>query len=132
MNAVETEVWDPVEALNRCWTTGSAADLRDYFHETMVAITPADRMPLLGREACVSAWTEYAETTKIISWQTHNPNIRVYGDTAIVTYSYEMRCERAGMSFRPSGRDMIVLVRDAGRWWVIADQFSPYPDGGDL
>jgi hypothetical protein len=25
------------------------------------------------------------------------------------------------------GRDMLVLVREDGRWWVVADQFSPYP-----
>ena len=128
----EAEVWATVEALNQCWTRGRATDLREYFHEDMVAITPSDRMPLLGRDACVAAWTEYAESTKILFWETRSPRIRVYGDAAIETYQYEMQGERDGEVLHPSGRDMVVLIREAGRWWVVADQFSPHPGGGDL
>ena len=132
MNSVEREIWSTVEALNRCWTTGSPGDLREYFHETMVAITPGDSMPLVGREACVSAWTQYAEATTIISWHAHGPRIWTYGRTAVVTYSYAMVCERDGTRLSPSGRDMMALLEDEGRWWVVADHFSPHPGGEDL
>jgi len=131
MTAEEAEVWSTVQALNRCWTSGNAADLRGHFHENMVAITPADRMPLVGRDACVGAWAAYAGSTKIMSWKTRNPRINVHGDAAIVTYSYEMLCERDGEVLRPCGRDMMVLIKEGDRWWVIADQFSPYPGAGD-
>lgn len=132
MNPKEAEVWRTVEALNQCWTRGSGAGLRDYFHEEMTAITPADRGPLVGRDACVAAWMEYAKTTRIISWETSRPRIRIYGATAIVTYVYEMVCDRDGTRFSPSGRDMMVLIQDAGRWSVVADQFSPFPGGGGV
>jgi len=25
------------------------------------------------------------------------------------------------------GRDMFFFVKEKGRWWAVADQFSPYP-----
>lgn len=127
MDCDELEVWDTVQALNRCWTAGDPADLREHFHERMVAVTPSDQLPLVGRDACVAGWTAYTRSTRILSWQTHELRVWVHGDTAVVTYQYEMVCEREGRQFRPAGRDMMVLVRSAGRWWVVADQFSPYP-----
>jgi len=44
----DTEIWDTLEALYRCWVGGNPATLRYCFHEAMIAITPADRMPLVG------------------------------------------------------------------------------------
>jgi hypothetical protein len=129
------EPWETVQALNRCWTSGRPEDLREYFHEEMVAITPADRLPLVGREACVEAWSAYARSTRILSWETSGERVRIYGDAAVVTYRYAMRCERGGREFRPAGRDMMVLVKTGDRWVVVADQFSPDPEakgGQDL
>ena len=128
MDRDKLEVWATVEALNRCWTAGDPGGLREYFHEQMVAITPSDRLPLVGREACVAAWSAYSRSTKILSWETRDPEVRIHGDAAVVTYTYEMLCEREGRQFRPAGRDMMVLVCNAGRWQVVADQFSPRPE----
>jgi uncharacterized protein (TIGR02246 family) len=127
MNDIELEIWATVESLNRCWTTGDPGELRNYFHEDMVALTPGDRAPLHGRDACVASWSAYAETTKIISWRTNAPSVQVYDRAAVVTYLYDMVCERDGHQFCPSGRDLMVLVKEDGRWWLVADHFSPAP-----
>jgi uncharacterized protein (TIGR02246 family) len=129
MDHEEREVWETVEALNRCWTAGDPAGLREHFREDMVAVTPGDRLPLEGRDACVAAWSAYARSTQILSWEAHDPRVRIHGDAAVVTYLYDMVCEREGRRFQPAGRDMMVLVREGGRWRVVADQFSPYPAG---
>ncbi|HUU45562.1 MAG TPA: nuclear transport factor 2 family protein [Acidobacteriota bacterium] len=128
MSNVANEVWQTVEALNQCWTSGNPADVRNYFHETMVAITVSDRMPLVGREACAAAWIAYAERTRILSWKTSSVHVQVYNHTAVVTYLYDMLCERDGMQFNPTGRDMAILIKENGRWWVVADQFSAHPE----
>jgi len=49
------------------------------------------------------------------------------GDTAVVTYYFEGEFEIAGQRVTLGGRDMFVFVRENGRWWAVADQFSPYP-----
>lgn len=125
----EREVLDTVEAMNRCWTEGDPGGLARYFHERIVAVTPGDRLPLVGREACVAAWSAYARGTRILSWRTRDVTVRLHGDAAVVTYLYEMDCERCGKRFRPAGRDLMVLARGEGRWQVVADAFSPYPEG---
>ncbi len=58
--------------------------------------------------------------------------MQVFGSAAVVTYLYHMICEREGRQFRPAGRDMMVLTNVNGRWWVVADHFSPNPSSTDL
>jgi len=131
MNQKEKEVWASVQAMNRCWTENSGDQLerlKDYFHETMVAVTPVDRLRLEGKEACFAGWSRFAQTTAIHFWKESNPLVRLYGRTAVVTYYYDMAYDFEGQKIATTGRDMMVLVQENGRWQMVADQFSPPPD----
>jgi hypothetical protein len=127
---IEEEVWQIVQALNRAWTVDGNADaLANYFHENMVAITPTDRERVEGRNACVAGWKAFVEATKIHYWREIDPKVQLYGDGkfALVTYYWDMSYDMAGQTIKTSGRDMFALVNERGKWWVVADQFSPYP-----
>lgn len=124
---VKKEIWATVRALNDAWTTGNPDDLAEFFHADMVAITPTDRLRREGRAACVAGWKEFAGATRIHRWQETEPVIHVYGDSAVVAYYFDISFEMAGQTLQTNGRDMFFLVRENGRWWAVADQFSPYP-----
>jgi len=124
----ELEVWNVVEALNATWTQGRADELRGHLHEDFVAITPTDRHRLVGRDAASASWERFCDQARILSWEARDPLVKVFGDAAVVTYEYDLFCEVGGREMHLGGRDMFLLARDAGRWWPVADQFSPYPD----
>jgi ketosteroid isomerase-like protein len=127
-NRLKLEVWQTLQSLNRAWTTGEVEELREYFHENMVAITPVDRQRREGREACIEGWAQFvAGTTKIHYWKELDPQIQIYGDTAVVTYYFDMSFDMGDKTIASAGRDMFVFVKEDGRWWAVADQFSPYP-----
>lgn len=123
-----SEVWDVVESLNRLWTVDNDPDrLLEYFHPKMVAITPVDRLRRFGQAECVAGWREFTESCRILWWKEKDPVVALFGDCAVVTYYFEMEYETGGRATRSDGRDMMTLVREEDRWWVVADQFSPYP-----
>jgi hypothetical protein len=124
---VKQQVWQTLRALNDTWTQGDPHDLANYFHTDMVAITATDRDRLEGREACLAGWSNFAQAAKIHRWQELEPIIQIYGDTAVVTYYFDMSYEMGGQYIDLGGRDMFVFVKDGGRWWAVADQFSMYP-----
>lgn len=126
-NPVEQEIWSTIRALNDVWTKGNPDDLANYFHPRMIAVTPVDRLRREGAEACVAGWKGFAEATRIRRWQEFDPLIQVYGDAAVVAYYYEIDFDMGGRRIDESGRDLFFLVREHGRWWVVADQFSAYP-----
>lgn len=122
------DVWKTIQTLNRAWTIEKNPDkLKDYFHKNMVAITATDRERLEGREACVASWKKFAEAAKIHYWKEIDPNIRLYGNCAVVTYYFDMSFDMDGQTIKMGGQDMFTLVNEDGKWWVVADQFSPYP-----
>ncbi|MBI5643736.1 MAG: nuclear transport factor 2 family protein, partial [Deltaproteobacteria bacterium] len=101
---IKAEVWNTLVSLNRAWTVGKAEDLKNYFHKDMVAITATDRKRLEGREACVSAWAAFSSSVKIKSWKESDPKIDVYGDTAVVTYYFDISFETGGQCVNMGGR----------------------------
>jgi hypothetical protein len=126
-DATKREVWETLRSLNDCWTRGDGKDLINYFHKNMVAITPTDRDRLEGRKACVAGWSGFASRARIRHWEELDPQIAIHGNTAIVTYYYDMSFEMDGQSIYTGGRDMFVFVKEDGKWWAVADQFSPFP-----
>ena len=123
----KSEVWAVLRLLNDCWTKSDATSLSSFFHKDMVAITPTDRERREGREACVAGWVGFAQMAKINRWVESDPQIQLYGNTAIVTYYFDMEFEMGGQAINMGGRDMFVFVKEDGKWWAVADQFSPYP-----
>ncbi len=127
LNPDQQEVWKTLRALNDAWTKGNPEKLKQYFHENIVAITPTDRERLKGREASFGAWNKFVQSTKILEWKEIDPIVQVYGNAAVVTYNFEISYEIGRTTAYQSGRDMFVFVREQGRWWAVAAQFSWFP-----
>lgn len=124
---VKQEIWATVRAMNDAWTRGNPDDLVHYFHPDMLAITPTDRNRLEDGAACIAGWKGFCAMARIHRWQEQEPVIRVYGDSAVVAYYFDMSCDMGGKTVDLGGRDMFFFVKERGRWWAVADQFSPYP-----
>ena len=124
---VKQEVWQTLRALNDAWTKGKPNDLKNYFHRDMVAITATDRERLEGREACFTSWNNFAKAAKSHHWKELEPRVQIYGNTAVVTYYFDMSFEMGGQTVKLGGRDMFVFAKEGGKWLAVADQFSAYP-----
>lgn len=123
----EHEVWQTLRKMNDAWTKADGRDLVNFFHKNMVAITPTDRKRLEGREACVAGWVGFLKMARVLRWEEIDPEIQVYENSAVVTYYFDMACEMNGQTVELSGRDMFFFVKEDGKWWAVADQFSSYP-----
>jgi len=124
---VQQEVWATVRALNDAWTQGNPDDLAHYFHRNMVAITATDRLRRESGADCIAGWKGFAEAARIHHWREIDPVIHVYGDAAVVTYYFDISFDMNGQTFNSAGRDMFFLIKEDGRWWAVADQYSSYP-----
>ena len=94
--ATKDEVLAFIKALNETWTKGDGGALRNYFHPNMVAITATDQDILYGRDACLGSWQGFARSAQIRRWEEIEPQVQLYGDTAIVTYYWDLAYEMDG------------------------------------
>jgi hypothetical protein len=93
----------------------------------MIAITATDSHRREGAAACIAGWKGFAEMATIHYWREVDPVIHLYGDSALVAYDFDMAFTINGQRIEMGGRDMFFFVRENGRWWAVADQFSAYP-----
>lgn len=56
-----------------------------------------------------------------------DPVIHVYGDSAVVAYDFDMSFDMNDRTIHMGGRDMFFFVKEEGKWWAVADQYSAYP-----
>jgi uncharacterized protein (TIGR02246 family) len=129
---LSAEIWELIQTMNRTWTVEGDADrLAEFFHERMVAITPTDRHRREGREACIAGWRGFLQMATVTRWEEQEPSIQIHdqGKAAVVSYHYDMTCLMGGQKLELRGRDLLFLVKELGRWWIVADQFSPFPPG---
>ncbi len=124
---IKLDVWNTLRELNDAWTKGDGSRLVNYFHKDMVAITATAPKRLVGRDACVAGWMEFAKAARVNYWKEIDPKITLFGNTAIVTYYFDMSFEMGGQTTKMMGRDMLVFIKENGKWWAVADQFSPCP-----
>ncbi|GHU31970.1 hypothetical protein AGMMS50256_21300 [Betaproteobacteria bacterium] len=124
---VKQEIWSTVRAMNDAWTKGHPDDLVNFFHRNMIAITPTDRKRRDGNAACIAGWKGFTAAARIHRWDEIDPVIEVYGNSAVVAYYFDMSFDMGGKTIETSGRDLFFFVKENGRWWAVADQFSPYP-----
>ena len=131
MNKIQKQIWEMIQEMNRKWTVENNADeLKNYFHKDMVAITPTDLKRIEGGENCVAGWKGFSQNAKIHFFKESEPKVQVYGDGkfAIVTYYFDMSFDMGEQTINMKGRDMFSLVNENGKWLIVADQFSQFPN----
>ena len=127
---VKDEVWTFIQKINQVWGTEKNPDaLADFFHEEIVFIGPTPRERIEGRNALIESYWDFVNSANIIHVKEFKPLIQIYGDNsfAIVTYYYEVLVESEGQEVKVDGRDMYSLIKEKGRWWAVANQFSSFP-----
>lgn len=129
--AEQKQIWDVIKSLNQAWIDKKTDEFKNYFHPQMISIQPEIAERLAGGETCIESWTDFSRKTEVISFEEKDPLIQIYGDTAIVTYYYNLQFESQGKKKTVSGRDMTTLVKENGKWLIVADHFSPYPQKTD-
>jgi ketosteroid isomerase-like protein len=115
---------DPREELRRVLAAMSAAwqgrrydSLAQVFADNMVFALPASSARLEGARAVVESYREFMDRVTLTEYREEDPCIDIWGDTAVVTYRWEMAWLAGNVPNREAGHDVFVFRRDPGAPW---------------
>jgi bifunctional non-homologous end joining protein LigD len=100
------EIREIVRKINAAWQRGWPEELAAYFHEDMVIAPPGFSGRVKGREACVASYREFINMAKVNEYKEVEPEIDLWGNTAVATYSWEMVYELNGEEAKPGSSVM--------------------------
>lgn len=102
-----------------CYPHQFPAILGECFHEGMVIKGPEFQTMSVGRDACIQSYQDFVGQAAVSACTLSTPEVDVWGDTAVATYSWKVTYERNGEKYRESGHDVFAFVRSEGRWLAV-------------
>jgi hypothetical protein len=105
--------------INRIWLDGRVEALEQFVHPDVVMIFPDFTGRVTGREDFLAGFRDFCANARIDSFHDHSYATDLIGDTAVITFQYEMTYERSGERYRATGRDLWVLREMAGNWLAV-------------
>ena len=115
----ERAVLAAIEGINRTWLEARPDDLVPFFHPDITLVVPGFAGRVQGRDAIVAGFADFCQNATIHEYREADQRADVIGDTAVVSFTYEMVYERSGTKSRATGRDLWVFARQGGEWLAV-------------
>jgi uncharacterized protein (TIGR02246 family) len=108
-----------MERINRAWLERRPADLLALFHPDLTMALPGFAGRVEGRQTLVAGFEDFCAHATVEDYRESDQQVDVVGDTAVVSFDYQMVYERAGQRYRTTGRDLWVFARQGSGWLAV-------------
>jgi ketosteroid isomerase-like protein len=105
--------------INQAWLDGRVEDLAQWVHPEIVMVFPDFSGRIQGRDPLLAGFHDFCRNATIHEFHEHDQHVDVAGDTAVVTFRYEMVYERSAERYRATGRDLWVFQSRDGEWRAV-------------
>jgi hypothetical protein len=109
-------VAEAMRQINQAWLDGRPDDLAHLIHPSMVMVYPGFTGRGEGRDTIVAGFVDFCSNARVHSYREDDAQIDVVGDTAVMSYTFEMLYERSGDKYLATGRDLWVFSQHDGQW----------------
>ena len=113
------QITERIRRINEAWVKNRLEDYDDLFHQDIVFELPGFAGRLEGRAACVESYREFNERSEVECLELQEPTVKVWGQTAVATYEFDVDYEMDGENHRDAGTDAYVFSFEGGRWWAV-------------
>jgi ketosteroid isomerase-like protein len=105
--------------INEAWLSGRTHDLAPLVHADIVMQFPGFAGRIQGREEFIAGFEDFRNDAVVHEFLDRDRQVDVAGNTAVVTFRYEMLYERSGKRHRATGRDLWVFQRQGDAWIAV-------------
>ncbi len=118
-SGLKDEIRQTVERINEASRKGDIEELKHFCHEDVVIVPPGFVQRGEGRDTYLKSVEDFCAKGTVHQYKELSMKIDVFGDVAIVYYSYETKWEMEDRTFNEKGNDLMVLSRNEGKWLLI-------------
>ena len=108
-----------LQRINQAWLDGRVDDLAPMVHPEIVMVFPGFAGRIQGREAFLAGFRDFCQSATIHDFREQDHQVDVAGDTAVVSFRFELVYERSGERLRSTGRDLWVFQQQGNAWLAV-------------
>ncbi len=105
--------------INQAWLAGRVDALAPLLHPEIVMVFPGFSGRVQGRENFLAGFSDFCQQARIHEFHEHDHQVDIAGETAVVSFRYEMVYERDAKRFRAVGRDLWVFEKQDSAWTAV-------------
>ena len=117
------EIRGVLATINSAWLGADpealSATLQSCFHRDMVIKGCGLDSEAEGREACVRSYLDFIEQAKISDFKQNEPDVRIFGNTAIASYNWRIAYSLESKEYDERGSDVFVFLRENEKWLAV-------------
>jgi len=117
--ATKEQVIDLMKTINRAWYEGNPGLLYNYFHKNMMIVTQDMKILGNGRDACIMSYMDFTKNTKIHNYKDYNYEVAIWGNTALVSYKFDISYEMKRMTYDETGKDIFFFTFEEDKWQAV-------------
>ena len=121
------EIQRLLQGINNAWKDGHPENLDEYFHENMVIAQPGGETMGKGKQVCIDSYRDFQSRARIIEFKESEPNIEVWENSAVASYTFEMTYSMDGKDHQDTGVDLYFFTREGGKWLAVWRAVLPPP-----
>lgn len=88
-----------MQRVNRAWLEGQVEDLVPMVHPEIVMALPGSMERIRGREDFLAGFRDFCHNARICEFRDRDYQIDITGETAVVSFRYDMVYERSGEQY---------------------------------
>jgi len=108
-----------IQQINNLWMNKKYNEMSDLLSEDVVIALPGFEGRIQGKKAYIQSYRDYDKSAITHEFSSSEPDIDIMGDTAVAIYTFYVRYELNGKSYRENGRDLLVFSLSSGKWCVV-------------
>jgi hypothetical protein len=108
-----------VDRINNAWVKGKPDEMAKFFHRDMVIAEPGFSRVGSGRESCVKSYEDFTSAAEVRDFKTSEYMVYTWGETATVSYAFEIDYEMEGKEHHDRGHDLFVFSREGEKWQAV-------------
>lgn len=113
------QVSSVMRQINEAWLAGQVEDIGAMVHDDIVMVFPGFAGRIQGRDKFVAGFRDFCETATIHQFKEGEYLIDIVGETAVVSFGYEMIYERSAEKYHATGRDLWIFEKQATGWIAL-------------
>jgi len=118
-NDLKDEIRQTVLGINEASRRGDIEALKRFCHKDVVIVPPGFVQRAEGRDTYLKSVEDFCAKGTVREYKELSMKIDVFGEVAIVYYSYETKWEMKGKTFSENGNDVMVLGHYEDKWLLI-------------
>lgn len=119
MDNVKFELEQTISVINNAWRSGRVSEMNPYLHPDIVMKFPKFSGEMSGRDKMIEGFKEFCGSARVIEYTESDQQVEIIGDTAVVSFRFDMLYERPKYRERSTGRDVWIFHRESNRWLAV-------------